>query len=51
MFFVNIIVGTPIWVWILFSVLIVNGISALNDREMEIQHLFVMPLFFLPVAL
>lgn len=47
MFFVNIIVGTPIWVWILFAVLIVNGISALNDREMEIQHLFVMPLFFL----
>lgn len=47
MYFVNIIVGTPIWVWIVFVFLITKGASALNDREMEIKHLFIMPLFFL----
>lgn len=47
MYFVNIVVGTPIWVWIVFVFLITKGISALNDREMEIKHLFIMPLFFL----
>lgn len=47
MSFVNIITGTPIWVWILFVFLITNGMRALNDREMEIKHLFIMPLFFL----
>lgn len=47
MSFVNIVAGTPIWVWILFVFLIAKGVSALNDREMEIKHLFIMPLFFL----
>lgn len=47
MYFVNIIVGTPIWVWTVFVLLIAKGISALNDREIEIKHLFIMPLLFL----
>ncbi|MDX7899255.1 DUF6622 family protein [Aeromonas media] len=47
MYFVNVIVGTPIWVWIVFVFLIIKGVRALNDREMEIKNLFIMPLFFL----
>lgn len=47
MSFLEIIIGTPAWVWVLFSFLMAKGISALNDREMKIKHLFVMPLVFL----
>lgn len=43
----NILTGTPLWVWILLVFLIVRGINALNDREMEVKRLFLLPLIFL----
>ncbi|WP_412059099.1 DUF6622 family protein [Bartonella sp. DGB2] len=43
----NILSGTPLWVWILLFFLITRGIVALNDREMEINRLFLLPLIFL----
>lgn len=43
----NILTGTPLWVWILLIFLIVRGINALNDREMEVKRLFLLPLIFL----
>lgn len=43
----NILTGTPIWVWILLIFLIARGINALNDREMDVKRLFLLPLIFL----
>ncbi|WP_338049386.1 DUF6622 family protein [Photorhabdus heterorhabditis] len=43
----TIIKDTPIWVWILFAFLIRRGISALYDREMRIDRLFLLPIVFL----
>ncbi len=47
MSFIEIVVGTPAWVWVLFVFLMANGIRALNDRVIEIKSLFIMPLVFL----
>jgi len=44
---VNILTGTPVWVWILFVFLIARGANALSDREMEVKRLFLLPLVFL----
>ena len=38
---------TPIWVWILLVFLVKRGITALSDREMRIERLFVLPMLFL----
>lgn len=38
---------TPIWVWILLVFLVKRGITALSDREMRIERLFILPLIFL----
>lgn len=46
MLVVGILKGTPLWVWILFVFLILRGIKALNDREMEVNRLFLLPLVF-----
>ncbi len=43
----TILTGTPVWVWILLVFLIARGINALNDREMEVKRLFLLPLIFL----
>ncbi|POW53551.1 hypothetical protein C3408_23320 [Candidatus Pantoea alvi] len=38
---------TPVWVWVLLVFLIKRGITALSDREMRIERLFILPLIFL----
>lgn len=43
----NFIKDTPIWVWVLLVFLIKRGITALSDREMRIERLFILPLIFL----
>ena len=43
----NILAGTPVWVWILFVFLIARGVNALKDREMDVKRLFLLPLIFL----
>lgn len=43
----QIIKDTPIWVWILLIFLIKRGITALSEREMRIERLFILPLVFL----
>ncbi|MBX4336537.1 DUF6622 family protein [Bartonella raoultii] len=43
----NILTGTPLWAWILLIFLITRGISALKDREMKVNRLFLLPLIFL----
>lgn len=47
MLLLNILAETPLWVWILFSFLVLIGVNALSDREMNLRGLFIMPLFFL----
>lgn len=47
MLLLNIITETPIWVWILFVFLVTTGINGLSDREINVNYLFIMPLFFL----
>ena len=47
MLLLNILAETPLWVWILFSFLVLIGVNALSDRETNIEGLFIMPLFFL----
>ncbi|WP_244590228.1 DUF6622 family protein [Xenorhabdus innexi] len=41
-----IIKETPVWVWILFVVLVLRGIKALDDREMTVNRLFLLPIVF-----
>ncbi|WP_074373285.1 DUF6622 family protein [Vibrio spartinae] len=43
----SILEGTPMWVWILFVFLLLRGVIALHDREMEIKRLFLLPVVFL----
>jgi hypothetical protein len=47
MLLIGVIKGTPAWVWILFVFLMLRGIKALSDREMEVKRLFLLPLVFL----
>lgn len=42
-----IIEDTPIWVWILLVLLVMRGISALSDREMRVERIFLLPIVFL----
>ncbi|PHM55257.1 DUF6622 family protein [Xenorhabdus sp. KK7.4] len=41
-----IIKDTPVWVWILFVFLVLRGIKALDDREMTVSRLFLLPIVF-----
>lgn len=43
---IEILRGTPIWVYAVFAWLVWNGIAQLRDREIAIRPLWIMPLIF-----
>jgi len=46
----SILSQTPIFVWVLLAWLIYRGVNALQDREIPIRRLFILPLVFLILA-
>lgn len=44
MTFLDLLKGTPIWVWILFAYLIFIGVKSLKTRSVFIPKLFIVPL-------
>jgi hypothetical protein len=44
---IEIIKGTPMWVFLLFALLIYRGILAANGKMMNLKKLFIMPIVFL----
>ena len=43
----NIIFHAPIWVWVLLVVLVLRGVRALQEREISLGRLFLLPSIFL----
>ncbi|EKT63277.1 hypothetical protein [Providencia burhodogranariea] len=46
----DIISQTPVFVWVILAWLIYRGINALQDREILLKRLFLLPLVFLILA-
>jgi hypothetical protein len=44
---IEIIKGTPVWVYFLLGLLIYKGISATNGKMMSLKKLFIMPIVFI----
>lgn len=43
----QIISSTPIWVWLLFVLLIIMGINASQERPVNLPRMFIAPLIFM----
>lgn len=48
---IGIIRGTPVWVWAIFAFLIYRGASALHTRTVPLWTTFLLPTFFLGLAI
>ena len=44
---IEILKGTPFWVWLVLVFLLKRGIASLQDREVRLNRMFVLPLIFL----
>jgi hypothetical protein len=47
----QILIHTPVYVWIILAVLVWRGAAALREREMTVRSLFIVPLIMLALSL
>lgn len=49
--FLEIVRGTPIWVWALFGYLLFRGVRALKPREVSVKNLYMLPMIFMTLGI
>jgi hypothetical protein len=47
----QILVHTPVYVWVILAVLVWRGTAALREREMTVRSLFIVPVIMLALSL